>query len=293
MPLALLDSHYLFNMLRFLILSGYFELMMYLQVSGKLDQYINVHYRYLAILSMILSALLALVQLYLWVKNGKAEEETHEHDHDHDHGLSKPYQRGIAYVLLALPVIVGTLFPTVSLDTTIVEAKGFNFPVSKESVGDPEMQTQYLKPDTSIYFNKSDYLDQMSELKEKYGDKQTIEITDENYLEVMELIYNYPSEFIGKKISYEGFVYQTPNDSNADVFLFRFGIIHCVADSGVFGLLTHMPEGVTVKNDEWYKIEGTIQSDYYQPFKREIPSVVVTNAEKVAAPKNQYVYRSF
>ncbi|HFD1646940.1 TIGR03943 family putative permease subunit [Enterococcus faecium] len=280
-------------MLRFLILSGYFELMMYLQVSGKLDQYINVHYRYLAILSMILSALLALVQLYLWVKNGKAEEETHEHDHDHDHGLSKPYQRGIAYVLLALPVIVGMLFPTVSLDTTIVEAKGFNFPVSKESVGDPEMQTQYLKPDTSIYFNKSDYLDQMSELKEKYGDKQTIEITDENYLEVMELIYNYPSEFIGKKISYEGFVYQTPNDSNADVFLFRFGIIHCVADSGVFGLLTHMPEGVTVKNDEWYKIEGTIQSDYYQPFKREIPSVVVTNAEKVAAPKNQYVYRSF
>lgn len=280
-------------MLRFLILSGYFELMMYLQVSGKLDQYINVHYRYLAILSMVLSALLALVQLYLWVKNGKAEEETHEHDHDHDHGLSKPYQRGIAYVLLALPVIVGTLFPTVSLDTTIVEAKGFNFPVSKESVGDPEMQTQYLKPDTSIYFNKSDYLDQMSELKEKYGDKQTIEITDENYLEVMELIYNYPSEFIGKKISYEGFVYQTPNDSNADVFLFRFGIIHCVADSGVFGLLTHMPEGVTVKNDEWYKIEGTIQSDYYQPFKREIPSVVVTNAEKVAAPKNQYVYRSF
>ena len=280
-------------MLRFLILSGYFELMMYLQVSGKLDQYINVHYRYLAILSMILSALLALVQLYLWVKSGKAEEETHEHDHDHDHGLSKPYQRGIAYVLLALPVIVGTLFPTVSLDTTIVEAKGFNFPVSKESVGDPEMQTQYLKPDTSIYFNKSDYLDQMSELKEKYGDKQTIEITDENYLEVMELIYNYPSEFIGKKISYEGFVYQTPNDSNEDIFLFRFGIIHCVADSGVFGLLTHMPEGVTVKNDEWYKIEGTIQSDYYQPFKREIPSVVVTNAEKVSAPKNQYVYRSF
>lgn len=280
-------------MLRFLILSGYFELMMYLQVSGKLDQYINVHYRYLAILSMILSVLLALVQLYLWVKNGKAEEETHKHDHDHDHGLSKPYQRGIAYVLLALPVIVGTLFPTVSLDTTIVEAKGFNFPVSKESVGDPEMQTQYLKPDTSIYFNKSDYLDQMNELKEKYGDKQTIEITDENYLEVMELIYNYPSEFIGKKISYEGFVYQTPNDSNADVFLFRFGIIHCVADSGVFGLLTHVPEGVTVKNDEWYKIEGTIQSDYYQPFKREIPSVVVTNAETVAAPKNQYVYRSF
>lgn len=289
-------------MIRFLILSGYFELMMYLQVSGKLDQYINVHYRYLAILSMILSALLALVQLYIWVKSdsvkGKkqGDEEVHhhhDHDHDHDHGLTKPSQRVIAYVLLALPVIVGTLFPTVSLDTTIVEAKGFNFPISKESVGDPEMQTQYLKPDTSIYFNKSDYLDQMKKLKEKYDDKQLINITDENYLEVMELIYNYPSEFIGKKISYEGFVYKTPDGEKEDNFLFRFGIIHCVADSGVFGLLTHMPEGTNVKNDEWYKVEGTIQSDYYEPFKRDIPVVEVNTLTKIEAPKNQYVYRSF
>ena len=287
-------------MIRFLILSGYFELMMYLQVSGKLDQYINVHYRYLAILSMILSALLALVQLYIWVKSdsvkGKKqvdEEVHHHHDHDHDHGLTKPSQRVIAYVLLALPVIVGTLFPTVSLDTTIVEAKGFNFPISKESVGDPEMQTQYLKPDTSNYFNKSDYLDQMKKLKEKYDDKQLIKITDENYLEVMELIYNYPSEFIGKKISYEGFVYKTPDGEKEDNFLFRFGIIHCVADSGVFGLLTHMPEGTNVKNDEWYKVEGTIQSDYYEPFKRDIPVVEVNTLTKIEAPKNQYVYRSF
>lgn len=289
-------------MIRFLILSGYFELMMYLQVSGKLDQYINVHYRYLAILSMILSALLALVQLYIWVKSdsvkGKkqVDEEVHhhhDHDHDHDHGLTKPSQRVIAYVLLALPVIVGTLFPTVSLDTTIVEAKGFNFPISKESVGDPEMQTQYLKPDTSIYFNKSDYLDQMKKLKEKYDDKPLIKITDENYLEVMELIYNYPSEFIGKKISYEGFVYKTPDGEKEDNFLFRFGIIHCVADSGVFGLLTHMPEGTNVKNDKWYKVEGTIQSDYYEPFKRDIPVVEVNTLTKIEAPKNQYVYRSF
>lgn len=289
-------------MIRFLILSGYFELMMYLQVSGKLDQYINVHYRYLAILSMILSALLALVQLYIWVKSdsvkGKkqVDEEVHhhhDHDHDHDHGLTKPSQRVIAYVLLALPVIVGTLFPTVSLDTTIVEAKGFNFPISKESVGDPEMQTQYLKPDTSIYFNKSDYLDQMKKLKEKYDDKQLIKITDENYLEVMELIYNYPSEFIGKKISYEGFVYKTPDGEKEDNFLFRFGIIHCVADSGVFGLLTHMPEGTNVKNDKWYKVEGTIQSNYYEPFKRDIPVVEVNTLTKIEAPKNQYVYRSF
>ncbi|MDY4307241.1 hypothetical protein SNF32_07360 [Enterococcus mundtii] len=34
------------------------------------------------------------------------------------------------------------------------------------------------------------------------------------------------------------------------------------------------------ENDDWYKVEGTIQTDFYQPFKREIPSVVVTKVEK-------------
>ena len=55
-------------MIRFLILAGYFELTMYLQISGKLDQYINTHYAYLAYISMVLSFLLAVIQLVIWMK---------------------------------------------------------------------------------------------------------------------------------------------------------------------------------------------------------------------------------
>ena len=58
-------------MIRFLILAGYFELTMYLQLSGKLNQYINLHYSYLAYISMFLSFVLALVQLIIWVKQMK------------------------------------------------------------------------------------------------------------------------------------------------------------------------------------------------------------------------------
>ncbi|WP_430609968.1 TIGR03943 family putative permease subunit [Enterococcus sp. DIV0876] len=276
-------------MIRFLILSGYFELMMYLQVSGKLNQFINVHYRYLAILSMVISLVLALVQLYFWVK----QEPAHHHEDDHQHGLEKKHQRLIAYLLLALPIIVGLFFPTVSLDTTIVEAKGFNFPLSEESVGDPEMTTQYLKPDTSLYFNKDDYNTQMETSLAQYVDQATITITDENYLEVMELIYTYPSEFIGKKVTYEGFVYHQDQDDVNDIFLFRFGIIHCVADSGVFGLRMTLPAGTVAENNQWLQVEGTIQSQYYAPFKRDLPMVAVKQVSTVAAPDNQYVYRAF
>lgn len=280
-------------MIRFLILIGYTLLMTYLQVSGRLNQYINVHYSYLAILSMVLSFVLAIVQLILWNKEeDKKTKENHTHA-GHEHGLNKPHQRGIAYLLLSLPLIVGFMFPTISLDTSIVEAKGFNFPLSKESVGDPDVETQFLKPDTSIYFDKTDYNEQMKQALTKYVKDNRITVTDENYLEVMELIYNYPSEFIGKTISYKGFVFNSKRKEQLGTFVFRFGIIHCVADSGVFGLLTNMPEDQSFDNNNWVELTGTIHSEYYAPFKREIPSVDVTNVKKVEEPKNQYVYRSF
>ncbi|COS13545.1 transposase [Streptococcus pneumoniae] len=42
-------------MIRFLVLAGYFELTIYLHLSGKLNQYINMHYSYLAYISMVAS----------------------------------------------------------------------------------------------------------------------------------------------------------------------------------------------------------------------------------------------
>ena len=116
-------------MLRFLILSGYFELVMYLQVSGKLNQYINIHYSYLAYISMALSFILALVQLIVWMKKIKV----------HSH-LSGRVAKGTSIVLLAFPVLTGLLVPTVTLDANTVSAKGYHFPLAAGS--DPNQANQ-------------------------------------------------------------------------------------------------------------------------------------------------------
>ena len=116
-------------MLRFLILSGYFELVMYLQVSGKLNQYINIHYSYLAYISMALSFILALVQLLVWMKKIKV----------HSH-LSGRVAKGASIVLLAFPVLTGLLVPTVTLDANTVSAKGYHFPLAAGS--DPNQADQ-------------------------------------------------------------------------------------------------------------------------------------------------------
>ena len=134
-------------MIRFLVLAGYFELTIYLHLSGKLNQYINMHYSYLAYISMVLSFILAIVQLYIWMKQVKTPSH-----------LNIRLAKGTSIALLAIPIVVGLTFPTVSLDSQTVSAKGYHFPLSEGT--DQAIQTsegttsQYLKPDTSSYFFK-------------------------------------------------------------------------------------------------------------------------------------------
>ncbi|CKI44441.1 ABC transporter substrate-binding protein [Streptococcus pneumoniae] len=107
----------------------------------------------------------------------------------------------------------------------------------------------------------------------------------------METIYNYPGEFTGKKLSFKGFVFRDDSSKKEQYFLFRFGIIHCVADSGVYGMLVKKPEGVEWNNDDWIQVEGEITTEFYQPFHANIPVLEVTKWNKVEQPKEQYVFR--
>ena len=271
-------------MLRFLILSGYFELVMYLQVSGKLNQYINIHYSYLAYISMVLSFILAVVQLIVWMKQMKV----------HSH-LSGRVAKVASIVLLAFPVLTGLLVPTVTLDANTVSAKGYHFPLaagSDPNQADQEGTTiQYLKPDTSSYFTSSAYEKEMTKELAKYKGRETIQITTENYMEVMELIYLYPNDFVGKKVTYTGFVYNDPQTEGYQ-FIFRFGIIHCIADSGVYGLATTGSDQ-TFKDNAWVTVTGTISVNYYKNLKQTLPILNLTEVKEVSQPDNPYVYRVF
>lgn len=271
-------------MIRFLVLVGYLELVMYLEISGKLNQYINSHYSYLAYISMVLAFILAIVQLTLWMKNMKTDS----------HLLGK-LARFFSPIILVFPVFVGLLVPTVTLDSTTVSAKGYHFPLAAESssTGQSEdgVSVQYLKPDTSLYFTKSAYNQEMQDTLERYQDGDKLVITRDNYMEVMEIIYLFPDAFVGREIEYTGFVYNDPKTAGQQ-FLFRFGIIHCIADSGVYGLLTkdnqeHYPDNA------WVTATGTISVEYNQNLKQSLPVLHITSSQETSQPENPYVYRTF
>lgn len=271
-------------MIRFIILMSYFFLALYLQLSGKLNQYLNFHYSYLAYITMVLSFLLAIVQAYISIKRLK------EHSH-----LDSISAKLASFVLLSLPLLVGFTFPTVTLDSQTVSAKGYYFPLSegidKAIQASEGTSSQYLKPDTSRFYSQTAHEDTVRKIADKYLTQSSIVITDENYLEVMEAIYDYPNEFEGKKIEFIGFVYNDPNHTNSQ-FVFRFGIMHCIADSGVFGLLT---TGNTnhYENNTWVRVKGKIRNQYHKELNQVLPTIEVQSFVKVDKPENPYVYKEF
>lgn len=278
-------------MARAYILLGFTFLLMQLHISGNITKYINMKYAYLSKSAAVLLALLTVVQV---IAVFKKESHNHEHcgDHcGHQHEEEKGWKRRFSFALLWFPILSGLFLPIASLDSDIVKAKGFHFPVAEPGNNDPFMQRQFLKPDTSIYYGSEGYRELMAKEKKKYVGRDRIALTDTDFLKGMETIYNSPGEFVDKTLSFQGFIFRDDSSGKEQYFLFRFGIIHCVADSGVFGMLVNKPEDADWSNDQWITAEGTIETQYYQPFRTTIPVLNVTSWKQVATPKEQYVYR--
>ncbi|WP_026676181.1 TIGR03943 family putative permease subunit [Fictibacillus gelatini] len=285
-------------MIRAYILMGFTFFLMHLHTSGNISKYINMKYSYLSLSAMVAAGALTVVQFIIVAKEDK-EGGQHGHGcshHDCGHHHSKEdtwYKKLFVYAIMIYPIVSGIFFPIATLNSNIVKAKGFHFPTYNEGKGDPYAKPQFLRPDTSGYFGKEAYADLMNKEKKAYIDKNTIVLDDKNYLKGMETIYNFPGEFDDKTIQFKGFVYNDPSTKKSQIFVFRFGIIHCVADSGVFGMLADMPEGTKLKNDEWVIIKGKLSEMYYAPFKMDIPYVQVDQWQRTSPPKDQYVYRGY
>ncbi len=282
-------------MIRSLILIGFTYFLFNLHLTGDISKYINMRYSYLSAAAGYALLVLTIVQIFTLGKDkSKDDESDHDHSGHHHSKEDKWYKKFIIYLIFLFPIISGLFFPIATLDSNIVKAKGFHFPIYDTQ--DPFFQQEFLRPDSSVYYGKEGYDAIKEKDKKKYINLSTITLNDQNFLGAMETIYNYPGDFEGREVEFKGFVFHNP-DSNAhdknQIFVFRFGVIHCIADAGVFGMLVDMPPGEKLKNDEWITVKGKLSSIYYQPFKSNIPYLKVEEWSKTSAPKEQYVYRNF
>ncbi|WP_391206799.1 TIGR03943 family putative permease subunit [Psychrobacillus sp. L4] len=277
-------------MLRCWILLGFSFLFLHLHASGNISKYINLKYSMFSFLAIFIFFFFMLIQMYFTLKDGKNEEDLGPIcDCGIDHSKEgKKWKSWLGYPIFLFPILTALFLPVATLDSNIVAAKGFNFEVynGKDEYG----VHQFLEPDSSVFYGEGGYDEINEEALGKYANKDSVILDDKDYLYGMETIYKNPGYFTGKTIGFRGFTYV--DKETGDVFLFRFGIIHCVADSGVFGMLLELPKGTTFQNDDWIDVEGTMDTIYYQPFKKTIPILKVDKVKKITEPEEPYVYRS-
>lgn len=295
-------------MTRLYVLAGFALMFLQLHLNGNLNKYINMKYAYLSVSAIVLLAVLFIFEflrlnrLERAEKRAKAHENSHtrheghshsHHDgHGHSHGESSRLKRTLGYIVLIFPILTGLLLPVQTLDSSFVKAKGFSFPSLNVSAENPGYH-QFLKPDTSVFYGKAGYEKVSQAELSNFANQRKIILTDQNYLTGLEAIYNYPISFSGKSIGFDGFVYKGEQVDDNHYFVFRFGFIHCVADSGVFGMLVEFPKGTVLKDDEWVHVSGTLTSELYQPFKQTVPVLRTLSWNDIAAPSDPYVYRTF
>ena len=129
----------------------------------------------------------------------------HSHcGHDHSKDENTWWKKAFFVLIVLFSNYLRVIFPIATLDSDIVKAKGFHFPVAEAESKDPFMTRQFLRPDTSIYYGKEGYRGVMEKGKKEFVTKDNINLKDEDFLKGMETIYNYPGEFTGKNYLLKG-----------------------------------------------------------------------------------------
>ncbi len=70
--------------------------------------------------------------------------------------------------------------------------------------------------------------------------------------------------FNGRKITLNGFVYREQDFASNQLVIGRFLITHCIADAGLIGFLAEFDQEMTVSEDTWMEVTGTIRLTEYQ-----------------------------
>lgn len=296
-------------MYRVVILLLFTNLFFMLHSTGNITKYINMKYAWLSYSMIYILFFLTIAEGIRWYLSEKKKEKVQQHEGDghHDHHcdcrpgchddgkgtfINKKIKKYLAYSVVLIPALSGVLLPVATLDSMLVDAKGFSFPALDDGDQDQYSMHQVLNPDMSKFMNQGDFQDLLSKDAKSFLGKNSINFTDDDYLKGLEVIYNYSGAFIGKPITIKGFSYNGPGLSANQLFLLRFGIIHCLADSGAYGMMIQFPNNIHIPNDQWFQVTGTVDTVYYPQMKTKLPVLKVTSYKTIPQPQQPYIVRN-
>lgn len=221
-------------------------------ISGNLTNYINVRFSWLsyvaAVLFLLIGGFSLLHLLDAHLPSRKRKNDDHDHHHDHDHGAIS----WATLIVIAVPLVLGTLIPSRPLGAESVDG---NVSITAASVDNMVL---------SIEPSKRNVLDWL----------RVFNATDD-YATLSGL----PADVIG-------FVYLEPTFGENQFMVARFTVSCCVADASAIGIPVQWPEAV--EQGQWVRVTGVMETG---DFRGDAAPILHAQAvEVVEQPEHPYLY---
>ena len=232
------------------------------------------------------------------------------------HGLSGK-GKVAAIVLFGLVLLTGFFLPHKLLDTRVAQKKGISLSrSSKTSLFWPQQELEQLpenhillqedipwdsgqstnfepeldaeqaklREELGIWYDRDIY----QELTEDLLGRNTLTISNENFLDSMLIISAYLDQFQGRRVDFSGFVYHDGTMAENELAVARIAVTCCLADATVYGLLVRLEDGPLPANDAWVRVHGRIASSRF--IEEDIPLILAERLETIPPPDQPYVY---
>lgn len=116
----------------------------------------------------------------------------------------------------------------------------------------------------------------------------TVLVSDYNFVQWLQEIYENQGKYEGKKIQVIGFVFKSKEFTENEFVPARLMMACCTADLQPIGFLCRYDKASKLKNDTWLKVTGTIKVIDYKG--QKTPVIIADKVENTAKPENEYVY---
>lgn len=120
-------------------------------------------------------------------------------------------------------------------------------------------------------------------VKDEIAEPDIMQLTSENYTNVLKSVHDDIDSYVGKKICFTGYVYRLLDFKETEFVLARDMVVSSDMQTLVVGFLCDYKNAKDFENDSWVEIIGEITQGSYHG---EMPIIQVKEIKQIEKPKS-------
>ncbi len=169
--------------------------------------------------------------------------------------------------------------PSVSASDSAQPVNEANVPVSEQTQAQVIPTAKPVQPE----------IPESQEADSGADEGQTLLVTNDNFYDVLNALYDDMDDYLGRRIEMTGFVFFDPENFSADQFVpARLLMTCCAADMVAVGVLCRYDDAATLEEDSWVKVTGIVSATNF--LGETVPSIEVESVRKTTPPDDEYIY---